>query len=1011
MGVYIELYAPIFNYNSMSQVIKKFEPGGKTTQPRLYKRGNDDIDLDAYIRNAESEFSYWLANSRLKDKEKQQVQEAYSQILQGINDGTFTYKIGGGYNNSVGMSNKTKGFDAAGLAAGFLGNILRNQSVYKAPEEKPDPSKIEWKGNSSVGSALVRHLYGSDKESLKDFIDLDSYDTKTKKRGNANRIARFKSGLEYIRDNFDNLFTSFTDSDKATALEGINSALSAFNNGTVEDNEYLDLSRATGMSNLRDMFFSGETYGNTAQTTATPSTEGSSSGSTYNNEDEWRASTHPRSTVTNLTNRSLTTTAVYKREGRIKLNSILMNMPKDNLLKLIWTGINYSPTGQELNRGKSILKGFGQLTSFENNFIIRQALEAARRRKILHQFPTAPNSYYIPFVSSKLDSRSTGFVYTISPDGNHTLREMDRWDIPFYTTQWHNEFTAQVPSNRKGGILKFKGGGTPQWYAGLTDYDPTKYTFAYNVNNLVDGDMSDTSFDPWASATAGQQLGRYTPTTGHGEMGVNKAHFNFAKGVEGQQYYQNFGQALLNADGTPTDVGVAWMKKVDALLPEDSPARFYDANGNLRTSQSPTGRDAHGRAQKSYSSLADYISAVRNDQILGARHNVFLNEGKRYFYKAADGTEHWVDPEQVANYIVSENPVRSQWNDDKTVYWRDYELTGLKAPQEVTAGDDPQGEHSDAWNKVFGVGKDQVNEKFLPPVDLIPKTGSFGNFMAELTPDLIGAGRLVASLHTNNRVANTIRPSLKPVLYNPINLHKPLTGDFAAMQNQNRLAAEIQSNASRPFTSDASLAAARQLEGQRIANDTRLKGSMIDNEAIKKSNEDRFNLIKELMYYNDKMVYKPNKKSINQTDRERAQLGATRLKSDWQSQDNFSAGIETRRRTRLDENRERANNFYDKVEMDNATRLYNDYKSEAYTAAQEWLRSPEGKNADGSSKDITEWPQYTLYKRNLEEAERRAQSMMYSRMAQRYGFSYTNPWTEESNNLFFNRGWRGRYLS
>ena len=75
------------------------------------------------------------------------------------------------------MSNKTKGFDAAGLAAGFLGNILRNQSVYKAPEEKPDPSKIEWKGNSSVGAALVKHLYGSDRESLKDFIDLDPYDT------------------------------------------------------------------------------------------------------------------------------------------------------------------------------------------------------------------------------------------------------------------------------------------------------------------------------------------------------------------------------------------------------------------------------------------------------------------------------------------------------------------------------------------------------------------------------------------------------------------------------------------------------------------------------------------------------------------------------------------------------------------------------------------------------------------------------------------------------------------
>lgn len=999
MGVYIELYAPIFNYNSMSQVIKKFEPGGKTTQPRLYKRGNDDIDLDAYIRNAESEFSYWLANSRLKDKEKQQVQEAYSQILQGINDGTFTYKIGGGYNNSVGMSNKTKGFDAAGLAAGFLGNILRNQSVYKAPKEKPDPSKIEWKGNSSVGSALVKHLYGSDRESLKDFIDLDPYDTKTKKRGNANRSARFKSGLEYIRDNFDNLFTSFTDSDKATALEGINSALAAFNNGTVENNEYLDLSRATGMSNLRDMFFSGETYGGTTQTPAIPSTEGSSSGSTYTNEDEWKAAKHPKSTVANLTNRSLTTTAVYKREGRIKLNSILMNMPKDNLLKLIQTGIRYSPTGQELNRGKSILKGFGQLTSFENNFIIRQALEAARRRKILHQFPTDPNSYYIPFVSSKLDSRSTGFVYTISPDGNHTLREMDRQDIPFYTTQWHNDFIGQVPSNRKGGILKFEAGGTPQWYAGLTDYDPTKYTFTYNVNNLVDGDMSDTSFDPWASATAGQQLGRYTPTTGHGKMGVNKAHFNFAKGVEGQQYYQNFGQALLNADGTPTDVGVAWMKKVDALLPEDSPARFYDASGNLRTSWSPTGRDAHGRAQKSYSSLADYISAIRNDQILGARHNVFLNEGNRYFYKDVDGTEHWVDPEQVANYIVSENPVRSQWNDDKTVYWHDYELTGLKAPQEVTAGDDPQGEHSDAGKKVFS-----VDETFLPPVDSIPKTGSFGNFMAELTPGLIGAGRLWASLHTNNRVYDTVLPSLKPVLKDTYERYSPVTGAFSARQFKNRQGADVMRQSNQPFTSDASLAAARMLEGQRQANQLQTEGFLADDQQIRKTQAEALARQEDNMARRSE-VANFNRASINKTNRERAQLEATRLKSNWQSWDNFLQGFESRIRTRMDENRERANNFYDKLSANQAEEWYNTAMEPADRAYASWQKANVG--ADPSTEwgeNGSEWQKYVKHRR---EARARANAMIYQSMADRYGLSYTNPYTNESNALF---NWNRRYV-
>lgn len=999
MGVYIELYAPIFNYNSMSQVIKKFEPGGKTTQPRLYKRGNDDIDLDAYIRDAESEFSYWLANSRLKDKEKQQVQEAYSQILQGINDGTFTYKIGGGYNNSVGMSNKTKGFDAAGLAAGFLGNILRNQSVYKAPEEKPDPSKIEWKGNSSVGSALVRHLYGSDKESLKDFIDLDPYDTKTKKRGSTNRSARFKSGLEYIRDNFDNLFTSFTDSDKATALERINSALSAFNNGTVENNEYLDLGRATGMSNLRDMFFSGETYGSTPQTPQTPGTPGTpggggTDGGVFTNEDEWRSAKYPRLNTQVVAPIHLTDPNKYGSHSRIQLDKHLRTLSKNDLLDIVRSITVPNLYNHPKLRNKAASWSH---VPFSNKYIALNALKVLKDKGYLNGYAdSSGNNFYIDGSYNK--RRGTGLVWNM---GNMTISETNIYDIPWWVTKMHNEFTAQVPSNRKGGILKFRDGGTPQWYADLPYYDHTKYTSAYNVNNLVDGDMSDTSFDPWASATAGQQLGRYTPTTGHGEMGVNKAHFNFAKGVEGQQYYQNFGQALLNADGTPTDVGVAWMKKVDALLPEDSPARFYDANGNLRTSWSPTGRDAHGRAQKSYSSLADYISAVRNDQILGARHNVFLNEGNRYFYKDVNGTEHWVDPEQVTNYIVSENPVRSQWNDDKTVYWHDYELTGLKSPQEVTAGDDPQGEHSDARNKVFGVGKDQVNEKFLPPVDLIPKTGSFGNFMAELTPGLIGAGRLWASLHTNNRVYNTVLPSLKPVLKDTYERYSPVTGAFSVRQFKNRQGADVMRQSNQPFTSDASLAAARMLEGQRQANQLQTEGFLADDQEIRRTQAEALARQEDNMARRSE-VANFNRASINQTNRERAQLGATRLKSNWQSWDNFLQGFESRIRTRMDENRERANNFYDKLSANQAEEWYNKAIEPARAALLAWSKTPEGRNAD-----YTEWSEWDKYNKFMKEARARANAMIYQSMADRYGLSYTNPYTDESNVLF---NWNRRYV-
>lgn len=965
----------------MSQVIKKFEPGGKTTQPRLYKRGNDDIDLDAYIRNAESEFSYWLANSRLKDKEKQQVQEAYSKMIQGINDGTFTYKVGGGYNNSVGMSNKSKGFDAAGLAAGFLGNVLRNQSVYTAPEEKLDPSKIEWKGNSSIGSALVRRLYGSDRDSLTDFIDLDPYDTNTKKRGNANRSARFKSGLEYIRDNFDNLFTSFTDTDKANALEGINSALSAFDNGTVEDNEYLDLGRATGMSNLRDMFFSGQTYGSTTPGTATGGGTVVGDGTTaYTNEDEWRATKYPRSTVTNFTNRSLNTTAVYKREGRIKLNSILMGMSKDNLLKLVQTGLKYSPTGQELNKGRSILQGFGQLTSFENNFIMGQALKVLQRKGYLHRFPSDPNSFYVPFVSDKLDQRGTGFVYHISPNGNHSIEEMDRYNIPFFTTQWHNEFTAQVPSNKKGGILrKFQQGG---WFENLYKQQALK-----NWNTRL-------SNANWMSGT-----------TFHGNAGdlrsVAQANANYT--------------ADQKAVGEDINLFVKTFDNFENLTPEQI-RDLYNQNAeqirkfwNQDIDYTTTDALAHNQLfRKMFVNRSNMSGGNANYNLSYQEGDIEKQAGSQTWHRRMDRYEkeydQLTDEEKQARTHTITRIVNGQPQEFKVYKKANGDIELLPDPSNATQAQTETNvpeEHSDAWKKVFEVGKDQVNEKFLPPVNSIPETRSFGNFMSELAPDLIGAGRLWASLHTNNKVYDTVLPSLKPVLKDTYERYSPVTGAFSVMQLKNRQGADVMRQSNRPFTSDASLAAARMLEGQRQANQLQAEGFLADDQEIRRTQAEA------LARQEDNMARRSdvanfNRASINQTNRERAQLGATRLKSNWQSWDNFLQGMESRIRTRIDENRERANNFYNQLATNQAEEWYNSAIEPARAALLAWSRSDEGKNAD-----YTEWKDWDKYQKYMKEARARANAMIYQNMANRYGLHYTNPYTEESNTLF---NWNRRYI-
>ena len=123
-------------------------------------------------------------------------------------------------------------------------------------------------------------------------------------------------------------------------------------------------------------------------------------------------------------------------------------------------------------------------------------------------------------------------------------------------------------------IPKFAGGNN-LWYSKLVDYDPLKYESVYNPDYLFAGDTSNGLQNAWISDISGFDRGRYQPTSGYGAFGKNKAHFNYTKGVEGQDYYKQFGEALLK-DGKFTPTGEAWAKAVDALLPKGSNASFYD---------------------------------------------------------------------------------------------------------------------------------------------------------------------------------------------------------------------------------------------------------------------------------------------------------------------------------------------------------------------------------------------------------------------------------------------------
>lgn len=517
---------------------------------------------------------------------------------------------------------------------------------------------------------------------------------------------------------------------------------------------------------------------------------------------------------------------------------------------------------------------------------------------------------------------------------------------------------------KKGRVIKAQAGSnTNDWYSELIDFDPSGYTHQYDTSRLVNADMFDDNWDAWTSDVTGIGQGRYKPASGNTR--------DYTQGIEDTQYYQNFGKALFS-DGKFTDLGLAWAKATDALLPKGSKATFLDENNNRRTSWTADNKDIYDRAPNTFSDLVKYANYVRNDQILGARHNVFLNTGKRYFYKDKNGNKHWVDPNVIDKYVVSDTP-ESSWNDDHTVYWNDYELTGLKTPEESVV-ETPQDKKQSSINPIS-----------QPPST--KSTNQLGNFMSQLAPDLIGARRLFGSLRTNNKVAETIRRSLTPVLKNTHELYSPVTGAFSEMQLRNSQAADIRRQAARPFTSDASLQLAGALEANRQATDLERQGFLADDAEIKRTKAEALRRQEDNIARRSE-VANFNRASINQTNRELAQLEGTRLKQNWQSVDNFLSGLEGRVRQRAEVDRERRLNFGLQTAQQDIDDQYYDALQKAQDAALKWQKDPAN-----ASKTLSEMPNYFQF---LRELSRWRNANSIGAHANVYGYRYDNKYLNKS---------------
>lgn len=182
-----------------------------------------------------------------------------------------------------------------------------------------------------------------------------------------------------------------------------------------------------------------------------------------------------------------------------------------------------------------------------------------------------------------------------------------------------------------------------------------------------------------------------------------------------------------------------------------------------------------------------------------------------------------------STYNSSDNPLTTK---DGSVYFNGKEWIS-DAPLAVSK---PSGVTGDSVADITAGTKAVTEAKAATPQTtdnsvvkyMAPKQKRFD--IGVLPEDTLALGRMVGGLATNNRVASIYKNSIKPTLLDTFENTVPLQGDYASKSVAEKQAGDLESLASKPRTSDASLQLAGQLDVGSKASQIRMQGNLADSE-------------------------------------------------------------------------------------------------------------------------------------------------------------------------------------
>lgn len=275
----------LFYYTQyMSQVIRKYDSGGKTEKPKLFSiSGLGDFDQNALIERGYRDVDDYISKKGLKGSMASNFRNAVQYMLEGINNGTLTMDAMGNFQDKTGRASSTGELDrkkflgiktgikdtdnnAYGIAADYLHGLVMSSPKYKQPEA---PAAKPWNIETDLANAALGGNW-----SMESWNKLD-YDPETKKWSTTNRqkyISQVLANrLKYLEENPEFDYNKDVFSSREDYLSRFRDAVGKLQDGSYDAQDYATFARLglTDMDKYLKTDFSTQT-----ETPAAPVVEG-----------------------------------------------------------------------------------------------------------------------------------------------------------------------------------------------------------------------------------------------------------------------------------------------------------------------------------------------------------------------------------------------------------------------------------------------------------------------------------------------------------------------------------------------------------------------------------------------------------------------------------------------------------------------------------------------------------------------------------------------------------------